>query len=105
MGEATETALTVLCEKMNVLNTDRSSLTKKELGTACCHVLQSQYQKEFTLEFSRDRKSMSCYVLPNKPTRSAAGAKMFCKVRDVSTRESSSIISRMCVCVCAGGLE
>lgn len=49
-------------------------------GTACCHVLQSQYQKEFTLEFSRDRKSMSVFVSPNKPTRSAGGAKMFCKV-------------------------
>ena len=32
MGEATETALTVLVEKMNVLDTDKSSLTKKELG-------------------------------------------------------------------------
>jgi len=32
VGEATETALTVLVEKMNVLNTDKSSLTKKELG-------------------------------------------------------------------------
>ena len=32
VGEATETALTVLVEKMNVLDTDKSSLTKKELG-------------------------------------------------------------------------
>jgi len=32
VGEATETALTILCEKMNVLNTDKSGLTKKEKG-------------------------------------------------------------------------
>lgn len=32
VGEATETALTVLVEKMNVTNTDKSSLSKKELG-------------------------------------------------------------------------
>lgn len=50
------------------------------VGTACCHTLQSMYQKDFTLEFSRDRKSMSAYVTPSKPTRSAAGAKMFVKV-------------------------
>ena len=51
------------------------------LGTACCHVLQSMYHKDFTLEFSRDRKSMSAYVTPNKPTRTAGGAKMFAKVK------------------------
>ena len=51
-------------------------------GTACCHTIQSMYHKEFTLEFSRDRKSMSTYVVPNKPTRSAGGAKMFCKVNN-----------------------
>ncbi|XP_067930205.1 calcium-transporting ATPase sarcoplasmic/endoplasmic reticulum type-like isoform X3 [Watersipora subatra] len=79
VGEATETALTVLVEKMNVLNTDKSSLTKKELGTACCHTIQTNFHKEFTLEFSRDRKSMSTYVVPNKPTRAAGGAKMYCK--------------------------
>ncbi len=33
-----------------------------------------------TLEFSRDRKSMSVFCSPNKLTRSASGAKMFVKV-------------------------
>lgn len=37
-------------------------------------------KKEFTLEFSRDRKSMSVYCTPNK-VRSSAG-KMFVKVRN-----------------------
>ena len=35
-------------------------------------------KKEFTLEFSRDRKSMSVYCTPNK-ARSSVG-KMFVKV-------------------------
>lgn len=37
-------------------------------------------KKEFTLEFSRDRKSMSVFCSSNKLTRSASGAKMFVKV-------------------------
>lgn len=83
VGEATETALTILCEKMNVFNTDKSGLNKKDLGMCCNHVIQQNWNKEFTLEFSRDRKSMSVYVTPNKPTRSAGGAKMFAKVGTV----------------------
>lgn len=37
-------------------------------------------RKELTLEFSRDRKSMSVFCSSNKLTRSASGAKMFIKV-------------------------
>uniref|UniRef100_H2ZGA7 Calcium-transporting ATPase n=1 Tax=Ciona savignyi TaxID=51511 RepID=H2ZGA7_CIOSA len=62
VGEATETALTVLCEKMNVFNTK---------------VIKSMMKKEFTLEFSRDRKSMSAYCRPTAP--SSIGPKMFVK--------------------------
>ena len=40
-------------------------------------------KKEFTLEFSRDRKSMSVYCSPMK-SRAAVGNKMFVKVRDPS---------------------
>ena len=36
---------------------------------------QQNWKKDFTLEFSRDRKSMSSYVLPVKE----GAAKMFCK--------------------------
>ncbi|XP_074643424.1 calcium-transporting ATPase sarcoplasmic/endoplasmic reticulum type-like isoform X2 [Tubulanus polymorphus] len=79
VGEATETALTVLCEKMNVYQTNKGGLSKKELGMACNHVILNMYKKDFTLEFSRDRKSMSVHVTPNKPTRTASGSKMFCK--------------------------
>ena len=81
VGEATETALTVLVEKMNYYNTDKSNLNKREKGTAANHVIGQMWKKEFTLEFSRDRKSMSVYASPNKPTRVPGGAKMFCKVR------------------------
>ncbi|XP_061189819.1 calcium-transporting ATPase sarcoplasmic/endoplasmic reticulum type-like isoform X3 [Saccostrea echinata] len=78
VGEATETALIVLAEKMNYYNTDKSNLNKREKGTAAAHVIQQMWKKEFTLEFSRDRKSMSVYCSPNKPSK-AGGAKMFCK--------------------------
>lgn len=38
VGEATETALCCLAEKMNVFDTDLKSLTKIELANACCTV-------------------------------------------------------------------
>lgn len=79
VGEATETALSVLVEKCNYYNTDKSGLNKREKGTVCSHVIQQMWKKEFTLEFSRDRKSMSVYCCPNKPTRTPGGARMFCK--------------------------
>merc|ERR1712165_294873 len=41
VGEATETALTILCEKMNVLNVNKSGLKPKELGTICNQSIQS----------------------------------------------------------------
>lgn len=66
VGEATETALVVLAEKMNVLGIDRSKLSRKALSSASSQAIQSLWKKEFTLEFSRDRKSMSCYCIPVK---------------------------------------
>ena len=38
VGEATETALSVLVEKMNVLKQNLSGLAKDALATACCKV-------------------------------------------------------------------
>ena len=38
------------------------------------------WKKDFTLEFSRDRKSMSCYCVPTKQTKLGPGPKMFVKV-------------------------
>lgn len=37
-------------------------------------------RKEFTLEFSRDRKSMSVYCSPSKSAKAPVGSKMFVKV-------------------------
>uniref|UniRef100_A0AAR2J8Y9 Calcium-transporting ATPase n=1 Tax=Pygocentrus nattereri TaxID=42514 RepID=A0AAR2J8Y9_PYGNA len=79
VGEATETALCCLVEKMNVFDTDLRTLTPIERATACCSVIKQLMRKELTLEFSRDRKSMSVFCSPNKLTRSATGAKMFVK--------------------------
>ncbi|CAH8557280.1 unnamed protein product [Dicrocoelium dendriticum] len=64
VGEATETALICLAEKMNVSGVAKSHLSNRQLAMACSRNLQELYHKEFTLEFSRDRKSMSVYVIP-----------------------------------------
>ncbi|XP_018429702.1 PREDICTED: sarcoplasmic/endoplasmic reticulum calcium ATPase 1 isoform X2 [Nanorana parkeri] len=79
VGEATEVALTTLVEKMNVFNTEVKSLSKVERANACNSVIKQLMKKEFTLEFSRDRKSMSVYCTPAKASRAAVGNKMFVK--------------------------
>uniref|UniRef100_A0A4W5QM94 Calcium-transporting ATPase n=1 Tax=Hucho hucho TaxID=62062 RepID=A0A4W5QM94_9TELE len=85
VGEATETALTTLVEKMNVFKTDMSGLSKVERAGACNSVIRQLMKKEFTLEFSRDRKSMSVYCTPtNKP---GSGSKMFIKGAPESVME------------------
>uniref|UniRef100_A0A0K0E519 Calcium-transporting ATPase n=1 Tax=Strongyloides stercoralis TaxID=6248 RepID=A0A0K0E519_STRER len=76
IGEATETALVVLAEKMNVYDTNKSGLSQRDLGNACNRVIQQKWNKRFTLEFSRDRKSMSSYCVP---TSGSSGPKMFVK--------------------------
>ncbi|XP_069044434.1 sarcoplasmic/endoplasmic reticulum calcium ATPase 1 isoform X2 [Lepisosteus oculatus] len=79
VGEATETALCCLVEKMNVFNTEVRGLSKPERANACCTVIKQLMKKEFTLEFSRDRKSMSVFCSPAKASRAAVGNKMFIK--------------------------
>eukprot|EP00049_Salpingoeca_infusionum_P000349 m.39301 g.39301 ORF g.39301 m.39301 type:complete len:1162 (-) comp10296_c0_seq1:231-3716(-) len=56
IGEPTETALLVLVEKMNVTGTSSDALLAKN------QALRQQYKRLQTLEFTRDRKSMSEYV-------------------------------------------
>jgi len=73
VGEATETALTVLVEKLNVTGVDVQGLTPAEKCNASNSELQRTYKKQETLEFSRDRKSMSVFV------SGAEGPKMFVK--------------------------
>lgn len=43
-------------------------------------VIKQLMRKEFTLEFSRDRKSMSVYCSPSKSAKAPVGSKMFVKV-------------------------
>ncbi|NXQ34218.1 AT2A3 ATPase, partial [Alaudala cheleensis] len=90
VGEATETALTCLVEKMNVFNTDLSKLSKVERANACNSVIKQLMRKECTLEFSRDRKSMSVYCTPTGPGNNSTGSKMFVKGAPESVIERCS---------------
>ncbi|XP_065190129.1 calcium-transporting ATPase sarcoplasmic/endoplasmic reticulum type-like [Sycon ciliatum] len=89
VGEATETALTVLVEKLNVTGVEKQGLSKSTLSSVCNLEVSKCLRKSFTLEFSRDRKSMSVYVespeasagIQTRSRRSSptAGPKIFCK--------------------------
>ncbi|CAG6022056.1 unnamed protein product, partial [Menidia menidia] len=92
VGEATETALCCLVEKMNAFDTDLRGLSPVERATACCSVIKQLMRKELTLEFSRDRKSMSVFCSSNKLTRSSTGAKMFIKGAPESVLERCNYI-------------
>lgn len=79
VGEATETALTVLVEKMNVFGSSKNGLSKAQL----CNVANSKFaelmSKDATLEFSRDRKSMSVYCSPKAGNKSGMSNRLFVK--------------------------
>merc|ERR1711963_861122 len=78
VGEATETALIVLAEKLNPYDVDKRG-GRLESAKAVRKDMESKWTKNFTLEFSRDRKSMSTYCSPKKPSRIGSGPKMFVK--------------------------
>ena len=65
--------MTVLVEKMNVYNTDKSRLSPQELAMASNTIIRQKYNKNFTLEFSRDRKSMSAFVTTASKGPGASG--------------------------------
>uniref|UniRef100_A0A2I3H4L5 Calcium-transporting ATPase n=1 Tax=Nomascus leucogenys TaxID=61853 RepID=A0A2I3H4L5_NOMLE len=92
VGEATETALTCLVEKMNVFDTDLQALSRVERAGACNAVIKQLMWKEFTLEFSRDRKSMSVYCTPTRPHPTGQGSKMFVKGAPESVIERCSSV-------------
>jgi Ca2+ transporting ATPase len=62
---------------MNVYGTKKVGLSARDIGNVANRVLQKMWKKEFTLEFSRDRKSMSAYCTPSQ---AGATPKMFVKV-------------------------
>ncbi|KAF9802763.1 hypothetical protein SFRURICE_002931, partial [Spodoptera frugiperda] len=79
VGEATETALIVLAEKMNPFNVPKTGLDRRSCAIVVRQEIETKWKKEFTLEFSRDRKSMSTYCTPLKPSRLGNGPKLFVK--------------------------
>jgi len=79
VGEATETALTVLAEKLNPFSVAKQGLGRRDAALAVNHNVATMWRKEYTLEFSRDRKSMSVYATPLKSWRLGNGPKMFAK--------------------------
>ncbi|XP_077152609.1 sarcoplasmic/endoplasmic reticulum calcium ATPase 3 isoform X2 [Ranitomeya variabilis] len=92
VGEATETALTCLVEKMNVFNMDLAKLSKVERANACNSVIKKLMKKDCTLEFSRDRKSMSVYCTPVNSGGAASGSKMFIKGAPESVIERCNFV-------------
>ncbi|KAI9290256.1 SERCA-type calcium-translocating P-type ATPase [Umbelopsis sp. AD052] len=79
IGEPTEAALKVLVEKMGtddtLHNETLATLPPKERVSACNDHIERQYKRLATLEFTRERKSMSVVVSSeaNRITRSGAG--------------------------------
>uniref|UniRef100_A0A8D2Q6J7 Calcium-transporting ATPase n=1 Tax=Varanus komodoensis TaxID=61221 RepID=A0A8D2Q6J7_VARKO len=92
VGEATETALTCLVEKMNVFDTDTSNLSKVERAHACNTVIKQLMKKECTLEFSRDRKSMSVYCTPVASSHNSSSSKLFVKGAPESVLERCNYV-------------
>ncbi|KAI4461524.1 calcium-transporting atpase [Holotrichia oblita] len=78
VGEATETALIVLAEKMNPFNVSKTG-DRRAAAIVVRQDIETKWKKEFTLEFSRDRKSMSSYCVPLKPSKLGNGPKLFVK--------------------------
>jgi Ca2+ transporting ATPase len=66
VGEPTEAALQVLVEKLGTdsssINQNLSGLSPGKRATACTDHFRSQYTRTATLEFTRERKSMSVLV-------------------------------------------
>ncbi|KAG8230251.1 hypothetical protein J437_LFUL009789 [Ladona fulva] len=79
VGEATETALIVLAEKMNPFSVSKVGLDRRSAAIVVRQDIETKWKKEFTLEFSRDRKSMSSYCVPLKASRLGNGPKLFVK--------------------------
>lgn len=78
VGEATETALIVLAEKMNPFNVSKAG-DRRAAAIVVRQDIETKWKKEFTLEFSRDRKSMSSYCVPLKPSKLGTGPRLFVK--------------------------
>ena len=59
VGESTETALTVLVEKLNVFGTNLSGKSKAELANACNDVIKSHFNKVIQSLIACERPELS----------------------------------------------
>lgn len=66
VGEATEAALKVLVEKIGCDDVDPKMLSPEARAHAVNDAIAARWEKRVTLEFSRDRKSMSVYCVPRQ---------------------------------------
>jgi len=69
----------VLAEKMNPNNVSKVGLDRRTTAIIVRQDIETKWKKEFTLEFSRDRKSMSSYCTPIKTTKLGNSPKLFVK--------------------------
>ena len=69
----------MLGEKLNPFNVPKSGLDRRAGAIVVRQDIETKWKKEFTLEFSRDRKSMSSYCIPLKSTKLGTGPKLFVK--------------------------
>ena len=60
VGEATETALIVLAEKINPYGVPKSG-NRLDSAKAVRKDMEAKWKKDFTLEFSRDRYDKKCF--------------------------------------------
>ena len=70
VGESTETALTVLVEKLNVFGTNLAGKSKAELANACNDVIKSHFNKVIQSLIACGRPELSqqwslCFHLEN----------------------------------------
>ena len=59
VGESTETALTVLVEKLNVFGTNLAGKSKAELANACNDVIKSHFNKVIQSSITCGRPELS----------------------------------------------
>jgi len=64
---------------LNPFSVPKTGLDRRSAAIVVRQEIETKWKKEFTLEFSRDRKSMSSYCTPLKSSRLGTGPKMFCK--------------------------
>lgn len=62
VGEATETALCCLVEKMNVFNTEVRGLSKVERANACCSVSSQKIMKQNIKQIKINKINKKYYV-------------------------------------------